>query len=343
MKVGILGGSFDPIHNGHMQMAKEAKRQLHLDEVWFLVAYDTPLKDRKLSSFYDRCKMVELAISAYSHFKICTIEQEFEGKSYTIQTMRELKKRYTHDFYFIFGGDHIEKLDKWKDIDILQKEVHLCAFERNKQKLSTPYDVTFLEMKDYPISSSMIRRGMFKEMDYKVISYIHEKQLYYDFIKEVMSEYRYTHSLSVAKLAYQIAKMNHLDANKAYVCGLLHDINKEFKMINVEDSMCILKHLKEDVLALPKSIWHGYMGAFICAHSLHIRDKDILIAIENHVLGDCLNAYAQIVYIADKLDPLRDYDTSETIALSLKDYHKAYLEVRKQQAEYYSKENVSGK
>lgn len=343
MRVGILGGSFDPIHNGHMQMAKNAKKQLHLDEVWFLVAYDTPLKDRKLSTFDDRCKMVKLAISTYPCFKICTIEQEFEGKSYTITTMRELKKRYKHDFYFIIGGDHVEKLDQWKDIDDLQKEVQLCAFERNKKTLSTPYDVRFLEMEDYPISSSMIRDGNFIEMDHKVIAYIHKKHLYYDFIKNVMSEYRYTHSLSVAKLAYEIAKSNHLDANKAYVCGLLHDINKEFNMIHIEESKIVLQHLKPAILELPKGIWHGYMGAFICAHRLQIKDKDILLAVENHVLGDCKNAYAKILYLADKLDPLRDYDTTPMINLSLKDYHKAYIEVKKQQKEYYGEENQSGK
>lgn len=344
MRIGLLGGSFDPIHNAHVQMAKYAKKQLCLDEVWFVVANDTPLKDRKLASFNDRCHMVELAIKAFKSFKICTIEQESEGKSYTIDTVIKLKQRYPlYQFYFIVGQDQVAQLDKWRHIDQLEKEVDLCAFERNQKPINTNYKVKPLSMPDYPISSTSVREGNFIDVHKQVCAYAIENLLYMDFVKNAMSEYRYHHSISVANLCVQIAQANHMDVNKAYLCGLLHDINKEFKIIDIETSEKILTKMKPELLAYKTSIWHGYLGSFICAHKLNIKDKDILMAIENHVLGDCRNQYAMLLYVADKLDPLRDYDTKPGIELCKKNLLAGYKQVKYEQKQYYGEENVSGK
>ncbi|NBK97786.1 MAG: nicotinate (nicotinamide) nucleotide adenylyltransferase [Erysipelotrichia bacterium] len=344
MRVGLLGGSFDPIHNAHIQMAKYARKQLCLDKVYFVVAKDTPLKQRKLTSFYDRVLMVKQAIQAYRHFKVCTIEADSEGKSYTIDTVRTLQKKYPNDeFYFIIGGDQVAQLDQWYQIDALEKEVHLCAFERNGQTLHTPYRVQALSMPSYAISSTNIRAGHFFDIHKQVQSYAIKKMLYMDFVKDAMSEYRYEHSLRVALLCAQIAKANHMDISKAYLCGLLHDINKEFKWIDYDRSKAIITQMRAALLAYHKGIWHGYLGRFICEHALHIKDHDILLAIENHVLGDCRNKYAMLLYVADKLDPGRDYDTSQSISLCKKDLYAGYKQVRKEQKQYYGEENASGK
>lgn len=343
MRIGLLGGSFDPVHEGHLAMAKHAYHQLQLDEVWFIPAYDAPLKDRKLTSFAHRCKMLELSIAAYKHFKICTIEKKWKQKSYTINTVRELLKCYPDDiFYFIMGQDQVAQLDKWKDIDILQDMVQLCAFERNGNVVDTPYRVRKLHMESHLVSSSDIRLGKRNLLSKAVLAYINEHGLYFDFIKQVMSEKRYAHSLSVATLCKDIAKVHHLDEKKAYLSGLLHDIMKEYRMMNQEAAKTVLKIMKPELLEYKEAIWHGYLGSFVCKHMLHIYDRDILMAIENHVLGDCLNPYAMILYAADKLDPLRGYDSSETIALIKKDLYKGFYEVHKQQSAYLGKENVSG-
>ena len=89
--IAVLGGSFDPIHAGHLQIARSALH-MGMDEVWLMVTKDTPLKDRTLSSAADRTAMIERAIAPYRHIHCCRLELEREGKSYTIDTVRELKR-----------------------------------------------------------------------------------------------------------------------------------------------------------------------------------------------------------------------------------------------------------
>lgn len=343
MKIGLLGGSFDPIHNGHVEMAKHAYRQLQLDEVWFVVAFDTPLKDRKLCDFEHRCAMVEYAVKKYPKFKVNRMESQMDGKSYTIDTVKRLRTLYPdHTFYFLMGEDQVSQLDKWKDIDELQYLVHLCAFERNHRRIETSYQVTPLDMDAYLISSSEVRNGNFLHVHSEVRKYAFQNELYYEFLQEMMSKKRYIHSLSVAYLCKEIALAHGLDGHKAYMCGLLHDIAKEYKIISKQQAEIVLKTMKPEMLNQPEAIWHGYLGAFVCAHQLYIQDKDILLAIENHVTGECRNAYAMIVYAADKLDPMRGYDSSATIALMKKNLYLGFEAVHKQQNEYLSKENISG-
>ena len=83
MRIAVLGGAFDPIHNGHLQIAKQAVKQLRIDEVWFMPSAATPLKQEQAASFQDRAAMISLAIAPYRHMKLCTLEQELEGVSYT--------------------------------------------------------------------------------------------------------------------------------------------------------------------------------------------------------------------------------------------------------------------
>lgn len=342
MRIGLLGGTFDPIHNAHVAMAKYAKKQLGLDEVWFLVAKDTPLKDRKISRFEDRCNMVALAIAAYEHFKVCAIEALFTGKSYTIDSVRYLKQQYPKDtFYFMIGADQVAQLHLWKGIDCLVNEVNLCAFARPGNALESAYPLTYLQMPLQMVSSTQIREGQFLHIHPNVRAYIWENLMYMNFLQKAMSAYRYEHSLRVANLCAQIAKKQNLDVQKAYLCGLLHDINKEFKCMNIAQTEMILTHMRPHLLKEHKDIWHGYSGRFICEHQLYIKDNDILIAIENHVLGECRNVYAMLLYVSDKLEPGRNYPVEETIRICEKNLYEGYLLVRKEQKEFYGEINDS--
>ncbi len=341
MKVALLGGSFDPIHKGHIQMAVYAKKQLQVDEVWFVVAKHAPIKATIPAPYALRKAMVEKSITAYRHFKVCDVEEHLEEKSYTIHTISILKKQFpNYSFYFIMGEDQVSQLHLWKDIDILQEQVQLCAFNRNGKQVTSTYMVQTLEMPDYDSSSTQIRKGHLLHVPKPCHSVIHSHLLYYEFVKEYMSEYRYHHSVRVAQLCKSIAIANGLDGHKAYVAGLLHDIGKEFSFITKEESEIILEHKRPALLEMHPSIWHGYISSYICAHSLYIKDKDILYAIEHHVLGKCRNKYAMVVYVADKLDPQRKYETQTLINLCKKNIYLGFQAVHEQQNAYYSnKEN----
>lgn len=129
-KIGILGGSFDPIHQGHLNIAEHAMIEFGLDEVWFIPAGHSPNKDEaEMTSAELRAEMVECAIASYPHFKLSRIEVDAPETSYTYLTLSKLCEQY-HDtqFYFIMGADSLDYFEKWCHPEIIcQKAIVLCA------------------------------------------------------------------------------------------------------------------------------------------------------------------------------------------------------------------------
>jgi nicotinate-nucleotide adenylyltransferase len=126
MKTGILGGTFDPIHNGHLAIAEEARAYLNLTEVLFLPAGQPWMKsDRPISPAVYRVEMLRLALQAKPYFKISTIEVEHQGPSYSVDTIAKLKAQSAgaSDSYFIIGWDNLTGIPHWKDP---AKLIQLC-------------------------------------------------------------------------------------------------------------------------------------------------------------------------------------------------------------------------
>lgn len=116
MKIGIMGGTFDPIHNGHLMIAKTAYKQFNLDKVWFLPNGNPPHKAQTVigSSVENRVKMVQLAIDGHSGFRVELYEASKKTVSYSYETMEHFTKIYPEDkFYFIIGADSLFTVEKW--------------------------------------------------------------------------------------------------------------------------------------------------------------------------------------------------------------------------------------
>ncbi|MED1468319.1 nicotinate-nucleotide adenylyltransferase [Bacillus salipaludis] len=185
-KVGILGGTFDPPHYGHLLIANEVLSVLQLDEIRFMPNQEPPHKKKTQSvDNHDRINMLNLAIKGNSAFKIETIELERIGPSYTIDTIKILNSRDSDDqFYFIIGADMIEYLPKWNKIDELIKLVQFVGVERPNYNHLTEYPIQYVDVPAVDVSSSMIRERLKngKTIRYllpdSVIRYIEEKQLY---------------------------------------------------------------------------------------------------------------------------------------------------------------------
>ena len=111
-KLGILGGTFDPIHTGHIKSAQAVYEQLGLEKVLFIPAYIPPHKlDQEFAHAADRYNMTVLATEPYTYFDVSDIELKRSGVSYTIDTMTELKKLYPeYELYFIIGADSVPQL-----------------------------------------------------------------------------------------------------------------------------------------------------------------------------------------------------------------------------------------
>jgi nicotinate-nucleotide adenylyltransferase len=132
IKVGLMGGSFDPIHLGHMLAAETARESCGLNEVWFIPAGSAPLKGNEPAAPADlRLEMVYRAIDFQPFFRAMDVEINREGISYSIDTVAQLAELYPdREFYFIVGADRINDLDQWHRIDELAAKVSFIGLQR---------------------------------------------------------------------------------------------------------------------------------------------------------------------------------------------------------------------
>lgn len=162
-QIGIMGGTFDPIHCGHLLAAEQAREQMGLDEVWFMPARIPPHKTRAgITPAEHRLRMVELAVADHPAFRVTDVELRREGPSYTYDTMRQLVSAYPDcRFSFIVGADMVELLPKWYRFAELIRLVRFIGLARPGTRLDRRAHeayVSFVEMPAWDISSSLIRQ-----------------------------------------------------------------------------------------------------------------------------------------------------------------------------------------
>ncbi|MBI2820781.1 MAG: nicotinate (nicotinamide) nucleotide adenylyltransferase [Acidobacteria bacterium] len=145
LRVGILGGTFDPIHIGHMHIAREVRRHFRLDEIWFLIARTPPHKRRvRISPEWHRCCMVALATQEEASFRICDYELRAES-GFTLDTLRALRRQHRSGirFYFIAGGDALRDFAQWHQFEELLREFHMIFVQRPGRSLPAKLDRRF--------------------------------------------------------------------------------------------------------------------------------------------------------------------------------------------------------
>lgn len=131
-KIGLYGGTFDPIHNGHLILARDALERLELSKVVFLPARISPHKlDRPPAPPDARCRMVAAAIVGEPQFEMSACEIKREGPSFTIDTVRGFQERFPEaSFYYLIGDDNLTELETWKDIAILRQAAQFVVLSR---------------------------------------------------------------------------------------------------------------------------------------------------------------------------------------------------------------------
>lgn len=200
MKIGIMGGTFNPIHNGHLTLATTAKEAAGLDEVWFMPSgLPAHKSNSELLPAQERLYMAELAIQGTNSFKASAFEIEREGFTYTADTMMALHQAYPDDeFFFIIGGDSLMKFHHWVKPDVISAHTTLLAAGRegySKEELTEQTKrlqqmfgtkVILLDMPVFPVSSSDIRSKLHQRqfaalktiIPEAVLSYILNQGLY---------------------------------------------------------------------------------------------------------------------------------------------------------------------
>lgn len=338
MKVGIIGGTFDPIHISHINIAKQAKVQFHLDEVWFMLSPNPPHKDSEMiTSFKDRYTMLNLALKQYP----CFYASDYEEKnkfSYTADTLTKLKQDIPeNEFYFIIGSDSLINIDSWyhpetilKNAVILTAKREDSSFHKIVDKISDLKEkynasIYLIDILATGISSSDIRNNIEAHKDEipeEALSYIAEHNLYSNAarkkrmnpdeilcdLKNILNEHRYNHTVGVANTAKALAQSLGENPNKAYLAGILHDCAK--CMPDEENlRLCRKYNVKVSQTELSNQfLLHAKAGALVAENKYGITDKDVLSSVKYHTTGKpAMTLLEKIVFTADYIEPLRNH------------------------------------
>lgn len=184
-KIGILGGTFNPPHFGHLIMANEAYHTLGLEQVRFMPNAIAPHKEASGVDTGKRLTMTRLAIDGHPQFQLEDFEISNGGVSYSYDTMAKLTEREPDcEFYFIIGGDMIESLHTWHRIDELVKLVQFVGIGRPGYQTDTRYPVRMIDSPEMHLSSTMLRnrvaagRPLTFFVPEQVEAYIRKERLY---------------------------------------------------------------------------------------------------------------------------------------------------------------------
>ena len=375
MKIGILGGTFDPVHKVHILSAKAAYEQLRLDKVWFMPSFIPPHKEgMSVSSYEDRLNMLKLATEDYPYFGICELEAGRNENSYTSVSLKILHDKYPNDeFFFIMGADSFYELEKWYEYEKIFSLASLAVIDREYSEEHNsmeylkvyferkyPAHIYFLKFSPQNVSSTVIRKEAehkrYNEevLDKKVIDYIKEKNLYtvspedkYRFIKKdlekTLKKDRFEHSIGVSYTAAALAMAYGADIYKAKLAGLLHDCAKNMANSLIK-SECETRGipLSENDLKSPQ-IWHSIYGSVLAKEKYNIEDAEILSSIRYHTTGKAgMTQLEKIIFIADYIEPLRNKAKNLEIIRqeAFRSLDSAMYLIINDTAEYLSKKNI---
>ncbi|EGV00317.1 putative nicotinate-nucleotide adenylyltransferase [Mycoplasmopsis columbina SF7] len=338
MKIALFGGSFNPIHNGHLKIAKEAIKQLNLDKLIFVPAAKNPFKKKEaIASNEDRLKMLELALEKEEKMEISLFELKRGGVSYTFETIRYFKRKFPQDeLFFIMGSDLLPKLNKWEHIDEISQSCKLVAFRRSKEinKINAKkYNVQILKNELQEESSTAVRSGVFDYVPLEVNKYIGANFLYAkEILHNTLKKYPElaNHCVKTAEFAVQLAKSIKYDAKSAYYAGLFHDIAKK---VSKENSREFLSNFltKDEMNNVHDYQLHQLMGHYWLKHEYKITNQAVLRAIKVHT-GMDLEMYTldKILFIADKICEGRRFKGVQKLReLCLTNFDEGFKEVVK--------------
>lgn len=331
-RIGILGGSFNPVHNAHIAIASDALSDLRLDFVLFIPLGVPPHKNSAIMAApEDRLAMLRLATENESRFVTDTLELDRQGTTYTVDTMRELHKKYPGaEFFYIVGADTLFELKHWREHREVMKltgfavlpraNMDVAALDGTIAQYKAKYgaNIVYLKHTASDISSQEIRLKCLTGHDAyglpeNVAEYIKSHNVYtpdmfLPWLRGRLKEKRYLHSISVAEEAEKLAVRWGADRGKAKLAGLLHDAAKglgDSEMLAAAKEYSI--PLNDAVLASP-NLLHGEVGAAIVREELKINDKEMLSAIASHTFGkQGMSTLDKILFISDMIEPQRDF------------------------------------
>ena len=327
MRIGLLGGTFNPIHRAHVQMAQIARDEAALDRVLLMVAADPPHKrvDEDVPASV-RYALAQIAVSGMERIEASDQEIVRGGKSYTLLTLQELRKQYPDaEISIIIGSDTLSDLPNWyHPEEVLQLADVLCVprvgIEQNDaqtaQMLAARYHarVKILSAKADIIASTEIRKRLLAGLPVEdalptaVAQAVYESGAYFspefqrmqEKCRAALTQKRYSHVCGTMRAAAELSSLWGQDAKKAQVAALLHDCAK------------CLDPLLQEVLSGDETgispVHHAFAGAVLAKMEYGVVDETILRAIRLHTTGDWgMTDFDALIYAADLIEPTRDF------------------------------------
>ena len=334
-RIGIMGGSFDPIHQGHIRMAQCALESLRLDKVLMLPSGNPPHKP-DITPAEHRYRMVCAACAGLDGLEPCREEVDRAGVIYTVDTLSILHEKYPKaELFYIIGADTLMELHKWR---MFEKVLTLCTFlvcprswnytpkqldEERKRLTALGGQFILLDMEVVDVSSTEVRKAIRDGestplLPVQVRQYAQSAGLYGASLRipegpkwlamlfEDLSLKRFSHTLAVADTARRLALLHGLDPIKAEVAGLLHDCAK---CLPLKEMQRIAKdnHLTDDPSILESgALLHSVVGAYMASTKYGCTDEEVIAAIRSHTTGQPgMSQLAMAVWLADTIEPTR--------------------------------------
>lgn len=349
----VFGGTFDPIHNGHLRISEAASKKFNASVIF--VPAKSPRWKTPEETSNQRLEMLSLALKDVSFkYEICNYELNSKDEiNYSIDTVKYLKKIHPNDnLYFLIGFDQVNKFNDWKSAEELSKIAKIVYVNRpgfilNKEivKKFEMVDLDFSQSGD--VSSSDIREMKSVDLPLSVIKYIEKNRLYFlKKIAEIVPEKRLNHSIEVANLSLKVAEVNKLEPlHKYYFAALLHDLGKCYAKDD-ENTLSIMKKYYKDFLDLPSFSYHQFVGEYLAKNKFGVEDPEILDAIKYHCTGKAnMSKLGMVVYACDKIEPTRDFDSTWLINACLKDWKEGFLTTLEDNRKYLTshKKDITNK
>ena len=334
MNLIIFGGTFDPVHNGHLRIASFAAKKFSAKVIF--VPNKSPRWKEPLTDIVHRNNMLRIALKdADFEYEISNYEiKKDDDINYSIDTVRYFKSLYPNDnFYFLIGADQVNQFEKWKDAVELSKLAtiifsHRPGFKLNEDNIKA-FNMVSLDFEESgEVSSSDVRMLKSLDLNDEALEYIEDNKLYYiERIAKYVTPARLSHSIQVARLAYKIAKVNKLEnPERYYIAAILHDVGKTSKC-DKEDAVSFMKEYYPEYLDLPKFAYHQFIGEYLAKTEFGIDDPEILNAIKFHCTGSAdMSKIAMVVYASDKIEPTREFDSTWLINSCLKNYYQGFID-----------------
>lgn len=322
-RIGILGGAFDPIHEGHLLLARQAKQEAGLDLVLLLPMGD-PAHREPFAHAAHRLHMCRLALEGEEGLALSDAGLQ-SGVKYTVDTLRLLKKQYPGAlFSFIIGADKLPSLPYWHEAQAL---FNLCSFlcyprpgihteDALEKAEKCGARVQMLSGAAAPYSSTLIRARTAQYEDAegvkeKVLCYMAENGLYQEDllprIRPMMNAHRFRHTLGVKKAAVELARVHHLPVQKAALAALLHDIAKGMPQPELAQIAEHYQLVDPESTLMIGAVLHGPVGAWLARGQFGVTDEEILNAIRFHTTGRAgMTKFDMAIFIADAIEEGRE-------------------------------------